>query len=194
MQILEQGAFIHNNIKSRDNIAPKINYDFGGHGSPLGEGVSVSNPDHYPIKNKIVDSSKIGLGIVLSESSIKLRNMDFIGVFDKDFGLLGVGTIRRISFVNTLLKIGIELLATEVACIYASTILIDEDNIAEGLLFANKSDASIYEVIILPKIEFMVNDKIFIEKNKEGRKCYRVLCIINQTKSYLHLQLAKEGY
>ncbi len=192
------GVFIKDSLKTREDVVPSINYDFVGHGSQVGlvdpDGLNFGDSVHYPFKNKIVDSSKIGFGVVLSEPTIRLRNMDFIGIFDKDFVLLGIGTIRRISFVNALLKIGIELLATEVVCIYASTILIDEENITEGILFANKNDPGISEVMILPKIEFMVNDKIFIEKNKEGRKCYKVLCIINKTKSYLHLQLAKEGY
>ena len=194
----DQGVFIEDSLKVRDNVPLTINYDLGGHG--LEEtivdcnGIKFGHVRHYQAKNQIVDISKTGFGILLSEPSVKLRNMDFIGVFDKDFVLLGIGTIRRMSFVNKLLKVGVELLATEVICIYASPILIDEENLAEGLLFSNKNDASIFEVMILPKIEFLVNDKIFIEKNKEGRKCYKVLCVINKTKDYLHLQLAKEGY
>lgn len=193
-----QGIFIHDNIKARDYVAPTITYDFAARNSPIclvgPDGIKIGDAGQYPVKNRIVDSSKTGFGLVIDESAIKLRNMDIIGVFDKDFKLLGLGTIRRISFVNRLMRIGIELLATEVICIYASTLLIDEENIAEGIFFYNKGDPRISEVIILPKIEVELNDKIFIEKNKEGRKCHRVLSIVNKTTSHLHLQVGKEGY
>lgn len=144
--------------------------------------------------NKITDVSTSGFGIVLGESEIKLRVSDLIGITDNDFRLLGIGLVRRIGYVGQALKIGVEILSTEAGFVNASTLLVDNDDLSEGISWTNENEKYVTEAILSAAINPNLNQTIFIQKNSFNRKYYKVMGILNKNTNYLHCRLAEDRY
>ncbi len=140
--------------------------------------------------NKVVDISKTGLGIILCEPKSKLRIMSLMGIFDNNLSLFGIGLVRRITYVESLLKLGVELLATEICFIYVSSLLVDQEYMVEGILFSSQNENDTVEIIILPVINLSINQTVFITKSFNGdKKYYKVMGTLNRTTDYFHYKL-----